>query len=126
MNDMKKIYALYRGNNTEEIETQKQACYNYVKLQGWEISKEFSEDNGIYEDKIDSLILIHDEALKQEIDILLVYDFNTISKDEMEIPLAVCWFIEMGIDVVSVRNEKRDFFKERSDLLEISKKYRNW
>jgi len=66
MNDMKKIYALYRGNNTEEIETQKQACYNYVKLQGWEISKEFSEDNGIYEDKIDSLILIHDEALKQE------------------------------------------------------------
>jgi len=126
MNDMKKIYALYRGNNTEEIETQKQACYNYVKLQGWEISKEFSEDNGIYEDKIDSLILIHDEALKQEIDILLVYDFNTISKDEMEIPLAVCWFIEMGIDVVSVRNEKRDFFKERSDLLEISEKYRNW
>ncbi len=123
---MKKIYALYRGNNTEEIETQKQACYNYVKLQGWEISKEFSEDNGIYEDKIDSLILIHDEALKQEIDILLVYDFNTISKDEMEIPLAVCWFIEMGIDVVSVRNEKRDFFKERSDLLEISEKYRNW
>lgn len=126
MNDMKKIHALYRGNNTEEIETQKQACYNYVKLQGWEISKEFSEDNGIYEDKIDSLILIHDEALKQEIDILLVYDFNTISKDEMEIPLAVCWFIEMGIDVVSVRNEKRDFFKERSDLLEISEKYRNW
>ena len=126
MNDMKKIYALYRGNNTEEIETQKQACYNYVKLQGWEISKEFSEDNGIYEDKIDSLILINDEALKQEIDILLVYDFNTISKDEMEIPLAVCWFIEMGIDVVSVRNEKRDFFKERSDLLEISEKYRNW
>ena len=126
MNDMKKIYALYRGNNTEEIETQKQACYNYVKLQGWEISKEFSEDNGIYEDKIDSLILIHDEALKQEIDILLVYDFNTISKDEMEIPLAVCWFIEMGIDVVSVRNEKRNFFKERSDLLEISEKYRNW
>lgn len=126
MNDMKKIYALYRGNNTEEIETQKQACYNYVKLQGWEISKEFSEDNGIYEDKIDSLILIHDEALKQEIDILLVYDFNTISKNEMEIPLAVCWFIEMGIDVVSVRNEKRDFFKERSDLLEISEKYRNW
>jgi len=126
MNDMKKIYALYRGNNTEEIGTQKQACYNYVKLQGWEISKEFSEDNGIYEDKIDSLILIHDEALKQEIDILLVYDFNTISKDEMEIPLAVCWFIEMGIDVVSVRNEKRDFFKERSDLLEISEKYRNW
>ena len=123
---MKKIYALYRGNNTEEIETQKQACYNYVKLQGWEISKEFSEDNGIYEDKIDSLILIHDEALKQEIDILLVYDFNTISKDEMEIPLAVCWFIEMGIDVVSVRNEKRDFFKERSDLLEISEKYRSW
>ena len=123
---MKKIYALYRGNNTEEIGTQKQACYNYVKLQGWEISKEFSEDNGIYEDKIDSLILIHDEALKQEIDILLVYDFNTISKDEMEIPLAVCWFIEMGIDVVSVRNEKRDFFKERSDLLEISEKYRNW
>lgn len=126
MNDMKKIYALYRGNNTEEIETQKQACYNYVKLQGWEISKEFSEDNGIYEDKIDSLILIHDEALKQEIDILLVYDFNTISKDEMEMPLAVCWFIEMGIDVVSVRNEKRDFLKERSDLLEISEKYRNW
>ena len=123
---MKKIYALYRGNNTEEIETQKQACYNYVKLQGWEISKEFSEDNGIYEDKIDSLILIHDEALKQEIDILLVYDFNTISKDDMEIPLAVCWFIEMGIDVVSVRNEKRDFFRERSDLLEISEKYRNW
>jgi len=126
MNDMKKIYALYRGNNTEEIETQKQACYNYVKLQGWEISKEFSEDNGIYEDKVDSLILLHEEALKQEIDILLVYDFNTISKDEMEIPLAVCWFIEMGIDVVSVRNEKRDFFKERSDLLEISEKYRNW
>ncbi len=125
MNDMKKIYALYRGNK-EEIETQKQACYNYVKLQSWEISKEFSEDNSIYEDKIDSLLLIHDEALKQEFDILLVYDFKTISKDEMEIPLAVCWFVEMGIDVVSVRDEKRDFFKERSDFLKICEKYRNW
>ena len=85
---MKKIYALYRGNNTEEIETQKQACYNYVKLQGWEIAKEFCEDKKVYEDTIDSLILIHDEALNQQLDILLVYDFNNISKDKMEIPFA--------------------------------------
>ena len=123
---MKKIYALYRGNNAEEIETQKQACYNYVKLQGREISKEFSEDNSIYEDKIDSLLLIHDEALKQGFDVLLVCGFNNISNDKSEIPLAACWFVEMGIDVVSVRREKRDFFKERSDFLKMCKKYRNW
>ena len=116
MNYMKKVYCLYRGNN-EEIEAQKQACYTYAKLQGWEIAKEFCEDKKVYEDTIDSLILIHDEALNQQLDILLVYDFNNISKDKMEIPFAASWFIENGIDIVSVKYDKRDFEKERRESL---------
>lgn len=65
---MKKVYCLYRGSN-EEIEAQKQACYTYVKLQGWEI------------------------------------------------PFAASWFIENGIDIVSVKYNKRDFEKERRESL---------
>ena len=113
---MKKIYALYRGNNTEEIEAQKLACYIYAKLQGWTITKEFSENN-VSDDKKDSLRFIHDEALKEGLDILLVYDFNNISRDEMEIPFAASWFIEIGVDVVSVKYDKRDFEKERRKAL---------
>lgn len=86
-------------------------------MQGWEIAKEFCEDKKVYEDTIDSLILIHDEALNQQLDILLVYDFNNISKDKMEIPFAASWFIENGIDIVSVKYDKRDFEKERRESL---------
>jgi len=114
---MKKIYALYRGNNTEEIEAQKLACYSYAKLQGWTITKEFSEEGSGYEDKKDSLRFIHDEALKERLDILLVYDFKNISWDEMEIPYAASWFVENGIDIVSVKYDKRDFEKERRESL---------
>ena len=86
-------------------------------MQGWEIAKEFCEDKKVYEDTIDSLILIHDEALNQQLDILLVYDFNSISKDKMEILFAASWFIENGIDIVSVKYDKRDFEKERRESL---------
>lgn len=113
---MKKVYCLYRGSN-EEIEAQKLACYIYAKLQGWTITKEFFEENNASEDKKDSLRLIHDEALKEGLDILLVYDFENISGDEMEIPFAASWFIENGIDIVSVKYEKRDFEKERKKAL---------
>ncbi len=44
-------------------------------------------------------------------------DFNNISNDEMEIPFAASWFIDNGIDVVSVKDKKRDFKKEKSEIL---------
>ena len=113
---MKKVYCLYRGSN-EEIEAQKLACYSYAKLQGWTITKEFSEEGSGSDDKKDSLRFIHDEALKERLDILLVHDFNNISWDEMEIPYAASWFIENGIDIVSVKYDKRDFEKERRESL---------
>ena len=116
MKCMKKVYCLYRGNK-EGIEAQKLACYIYAKLQGWTITKEFSEENNDSEDEKDSLILIHDDALKEGFDILLVYDYDNISKDQMEIPLAASWFIENGIDIVSVKYDKRDFKKERRKAL---------
>ena len=113
---MKKVYCLYRGNK-KGIEAQKLACYIYAKLQGWTITKEFSEENNDSEDEKDSLILIHDDALKEGFDILLVYDYDNISKDQMEIPLSASWFIENGIDIVSVKYDKRDFKKERRKAL---------
>ena len=116
MNVMKKVYCLYRGSN-KEIKEQKRACCAYVKLLGWTVSKEFCEDGNIYYDKMDSLMLIRDEVLKQKVDILLVYDFNNISNDEMEIPFAASWFVDNGIHVVSVKNKKRDFKKERGEIL---------
>ena len=35
----------------------------------------------------------------------------------MEIPFAASWFIENGIDIVSVKYDKRDFEKERRESL---------
>ena len=106
----------------EEIEAQKMACYIYAKLQGWTISKEFSEINDVYENKTDSLQVIHDVVLNGELDTLLVYEFNNLSKDDIEIPLAVSWFVENGIDIVSVKYEKRDFEKEKTLIINNSKK----
>lgn len=113
---MKKVYCLYRGNK-EGIEAQKLACYIYAKLQGWTITKEFSEENNVSEDEKDSLILIHDDALKEGFDILLVYDYDNTNYIYAIFNKPTCrkWYFHLIL--ANVIYDKRDFKKERRKAL---------
>lgn len=114
---MKKIITLYRGKTIDEIERQKRACRMYAELQGWVIVKEFSECGGYYKNTTDALMNIHDIALNEGFDILLVYEYSNLGRDSQETPFAASWFIGNNIDVVSVKYEKRNFKKEKLQLI---------
>lgn len=113
---MKKIFSLYRANTMEEVKKQKTACKIYANLQGWTVSKEFMECTEDGND-FDPLLEIKTAALNCKFDVLLVYEYDNVGRDVIETPFAICWLIDNNIDVVSVKYERRDFDKERYQLI---------
>lgn len=114
---MKKVICLYRGNTIDDAEKQKRVCHIYAGLQEWTIVNEFSEYGRDGSGKTDSLEIIHDNTLNREFDIILVHEYNDLGRDRQETPLAASWFISHGVDVVSVKFEKRDFEDEKNRIL---------
>ena len=123
---MKRVFCLYRGKTEEDINRQRIACEIYAGLQGWIIQKEFSEtcdDDDVSGDAVnfdDAISILRYAALDHGFDVLLVYEYDNIGRDKEETPLAVAWFTDNNIDVVSVKYENRDFNGERSRLVRKS------
>ncbi|MGN0181249.1 MAG: recombinase family protein [Candidatus Ornithomonoglobus sp.] len=115
---MKQVICLYRGATAEETEKQKTACHIYAGLQGWDIRKEYFGFGRNQAADPDALTAVRNAALNREFDTLLVYEYNNIGRFEQETPMAISWFIQNNIDVVSVKHENRDF---ENEVLQIIK-----
>ena len=124
---MKRVYTLYRVSTKKQVDVtkddipmQRLACREFVKEQGWQLTKEF-EEKGVSGFKVsakdrDAIQDLKEAALHGEFDILLVFMFDRLGRIENETPFVLQWFAEHGIEVWSV-NEGQQKFEQHVDKL---------
>ena len=124
---MKRVYTLYRVSTKKQVDVtkddipmQRLACREFVKEQGWHLTKEF-EEKGVSGFKVsakdrDAIQDLKEAALHGEFDILLVFMFDRLGRIENETPFVLQWFAEHGIEVWSV-NEGQQKFEQHVDKL---------
>ena len=108
----KRVYCLYRVSTKGQVEKddipmQKQKCREFVKENGWIITKEFAE-KGVSGYKVsakdrDAILEIQKDAVQNKFDVLLVFMFDRIGRREDETPFVVEWFVKNGIEVWSTQ-----------------------
>lgn len=106
---------------------QRKSCRDFAERMGWTIVRE-EQENGISGLNLsvshqDKLVLIKKAAEKKEFDILLVFMYDRIGRQEEETPFAVQWFTQHGIQVWSVMEGENSFESHVDDLLTY---IRNW
>lgn len=127
MNEVKRVYCLYRVSTVGQVEKddipmQRQFCREFVAQHtGWEITKELYE-KGISGFKTsakdrDAIQEIQRDAVKGEFDILLVYMFDRLGRKDDETPFVVEWFVRNGIEVWSAIEGQQRFDNHVDKLL---------
>lgn len=123
---MKRVGCLYRVSTkrqvyNNDIPLQRTSCRKFIdEKEDWILEKEYFE-RGISGYKVatasrDALKEIKSDVLNKKIDILLVFMFDRIGRQEDETPFVIEWLIEKGIEVWSV-NEGQKKIEDRNDKL---------
>ena len=105
-----KAITLYRDKNPSNlnvnVEMQRKACLEYAKKQNLEVIEEcvgvgfgVDSDANHYSDAIAN---IKDAAETGAMEVLLVYSFYCIGREDMETPVAIQALLKKGVQVISV------------------------
>ena len=105
-----KTVALYREkdpvNLNAGIELQKKSCREFAKERNLEIIHEYvdtswnAEDTSLHD--ADVLSEIRGAAKARDMDVLLVYSFYCIGREDVETPVAIQALLKIGVQVLSV------------------------
>ncbi|WP_312098429.1 recombinase family protein [Niallia sp.] len=124
---MKRVWTLYRVstkaqvNIDDDIPTQRQACHEFINTKSdWEITEEWYEKGvSAFKKKLDDrdkLQKIKSGAENGDFDVLLVFMYDRLGRNESETPLIVQFLIEHGIEVWSVK-EGQSKIEDHTDIL---------
>lgn len=124
---LKRVWCLYRVstkaqvNIDDDIPTQRKACHEFVNTKSeWQITNEYYEKGvSAFKKKLDDrdeLQKIKNGAESGEFDVLLVFMYDRLGRNESETPLIVQFLIEHGIEVWSVK-EGQSKIDDHTDIL---------
>lgn len=87
----------HNEQNQADIPMQRKACHEFAEKMGWTIVRE-EQEAGVSGFKVstydrDKIQLIRDEALKGSFDVLLVFMFDRLGRQESETPFVMEWFV---------------------------------
>lgn len=124
---MKRVGCLYRVSTAkqlycDDIPMQRRACRNFIETkEQWALQKEYYEKGisgyKLSENQRDVLKEIKSDVLFKRIDVLLVFMFDRIGRQESETPFIVEWLINKGIEVWSVKEGQRKIENRIDKLL---------
>ena len=105
-----KTVALYREKNpinlNAGIEIQKKSCREFAKERNFAIAHEYVGTSlateYISQYDADVLSEIRDAAKSGDMDVLLIYSFYCIGREDVETPIAIQALLKMGVQVLSV------------------------
>lgn len=124
---MKRVGCLYRVSTKkqlydDDIPMQRKSCRAFIETkEDWMLVKEYYE-KGVSGYKLTSeqrseMAKIKLDVLNKQIDILLVFMFDRIGRQENETPFVVQWLIEHGVEVWSVKEGQRKLESNIDKLL---------
>ena len=127
MENIKRVYCLYRVSTTGQVEKddipmQREFCRDFVTTHpNWRIEKELYEKgvSGFKKSakERDAIQEIQRDAVQGKFNILLVYMFDRLGRRDDETPFVVEWFVRNGIEVWSAVEGQQRFDNHVDKLL---------